>query len=91
MEILQLEINRLNSLIESSHEETQALKSEFEGYKLRAQSVLRTQKSQSKEIGFNGQSITEIEAESNQLRLYSTQLQEKLDISRFTIKLNLEF
>lgn len=62
----------------------EALKTEYEGYKLRAQSVLRTKQSQNKENGFNGKSISEVEAELIQLRVYSTHLQEKLDSSRYT-------
>ncbi|XP_008544014.1 GRIP and coiled-coil domain-containing protein 2 [Microplitis demolitor] len=87
VEFLKLEISRLNVIINNKNEEMEALKTEYEGYKLRAQSVLRTKQSQNKENGFNGKSISEVEAELIQLRVYSTHLQEKLDSSSEEIKI----
>ncbi|CAD6221227.1 GSCOCG00005100001-RA-CDS [Cotesia congregata] len=86
VELLKLEITRLNDIVSSTNGELEALKAEYEGYKVRAQSVLRTKQSQNKENGLNGKSINEIEAELNHLRGYSTHLQEKLDISSEEIK-----
>ncbi|KAG8042105.1 hypothetical protein G9C98_000096 [Cotesia typhae] len=86
VELLKLEITRLNDIVSSTNGELEALKAEYEGYKVRAQSVLRTKQSQNKENGFNGKSINEIEAELNHLRVYSTHLQEKLDNSSEEIK-----
>ncbi|XP_034948784.1 GRIP and coiled-coil domain-containing protein 2-like [Chelonus insularis] len=86
IEQLKMEISRLNSIISSTNEEITTLKTEYEGYKLRAQSVLRTKQSQSKDSGLNGKNIIEIEGELNHLRSHSTQLQEKLDISCQEIK-----
>lgn len=60
----------------------EALKNEYEGYKLRAQSVLRTKNSQNKESGLNGRSINEVEADLSHLHSKLSQLREKFDQSR---------
>ncbi|KAK0168434.1 hypothetical protein PV327_002234 [Microctonus hyperodae] len=86
VEILQLEISRLNASVNSTLEEMEALKNEYEGYKLRAQSVLRTKKSQNKELGLNGRSINEVEADLSHLHSKLSQLREKFDQSSDEIK-----
>ncbi|KAK0085536.1 hypothetical protein PV325_004975 [Microctonus aethiopoides] len=86
IEILQLEISRLNASVNSTLEEMEALKNEYEGYKLRAQSVLRTKNSQNKESGLNGRNINEVEADLSHLHSKLSQLREKFDQSSDEIK-----
>ncbi|XP_011299906.1 GRIP and coiled-coil domain-containing protein 2 [Fopius arisanus] len=86
VEILRCEITRLNENLEYSKSDIEALRGEFEGYKRRAQSVLRNKQSQSKESGLNGRSISEIEGELNHLRSQLSQLQEKLEVRGGEIK-----
>ncbi|XP_015111846.1 GRIP and coiled-coil domain-containing protein 2 [Diachasma alloeum] len=86
VEILKFDISRLTDALQHSNNEIESLRAEFEGYKLRAQSVLRNKQSQNKESGLNGRSISEIEAELNHLRSHSSQLQEKLKSSDGEIK-----
>lgn len=86
IDIFKCEITRLNDLLRSRDDEIEALKSEYEGYKLRAQSVLRTKQIQSKESSLYGQNITEIEAELNHLRTQASQQLEKLENLNETIK-----
>lgn len=81
--ILEAELTRLNGLVASANQELEALRSEYDGYKLRAQSVLRTKQSQNKESGSSGKSIAEIEEELEHTRAHESQLQEKLASCRF--------
>ncbi|XP_063993933.1 GRIP and coiled-coil domain-containing protein 2 [Diachasmimorpha longicaudata] len=79
VEILKVDISRLNDALKQSNDEVESLRAEFEGYKLRAQSVLRNKQSQDKESGLNGRSISEIQAEINHLRNHLSILHEKLE------------
>ena len=82
IKILEAESLRLNGLLTSTNQELEALRGEYEGYKLRAQSVLRTKQSQSKETGSSGRNIAEIEEELEHMRAHAGQLAEKLATSR---------
>ncbi|XP_033213498.1 GRIP and coiled-coil domain-containing protein 2-like isoform X2 [Belonocnema kinseyi] len=74
------EISHLNSNLSCSKKENEVLQEEFNGYKRRAQSVLRTKQTQNKEIGMGGKSVIEIEEELVQSHQQNTLLLEKLDI-----------
>lgn len=56
------EVANLNRLLELSKQETETLRQDFEGYKLRAQSVLRTKES-NKSSCSKGKSMIELEEE----------------------------
>ena len=77
---MRTEILHLNTSLINSKNETEALQEEFNVYKRRAQSVLRTKQSQNKEIGMRGKSIIELEEEIVQLHQQNTLLQKKLDV-----------
>lgn len=76
---LQAEVMRLSDLVSASNEELESLKTEFNGYKLRAQSVLRTRANQ---VGV-GRSIAEVEEELQQTRHQLNAQREKCDAYRY--------
>ncbi|XP_046743878.1 GRIP and coiled-coil domain-containing protein 2-like [Diprion similis] len=73
---LESEITRLNAVIARGNQELEALHEEFTGYKLRAQSVLRTKQSQGKD---GGRSTVEVEEELEHARTHAALLRDKLD------------
>lgn len=79
------ELSHLNSALANSKKETEVLQEEFNGYKRRAQSVLRTKQNQSKENGMSGKSIAEMEEELLQSQQQNKHLQEKLDAYEYYI------
>ncbi|KAF7992571.1 hypothetical protein HCN44_004915 [Aphidius gifuensis] len=87
IDILKCEIARLNDILQSRNDEIKTLNNEYEGYKLRAQSVLRNKKIQNKEININGHNIAEIETELNHLHSQNDQQNEKINNLNETIKL----
>ncbi|XP_012278063.1 GRIP and coiled-coil domain-containing protein 2 [Orussus abietinus] len=76
---LEIEISTLKMLVARSNEELEAIQSEFSGYKLRAQSVLRTKQNQSKETGIGGKNIVELEEELEQTRIDAAVLRDKCE------------
>ncbi|XP_012263781.2 GRIP and coiled-coil domain-containing protein 2 [Athalia rosae] len=73
---LESEVTRLNNAVVSSNQELEALLAEFTGYKLRAQSVLRTKQSQGKD---GGRSIAEAEEELEHAQTHAALLRDKLE------------
>lgn len=82
-QILEAEVLRLENLVSSVNDELDALRNEFNGYKLRAQSVLRTKQSQGKEAGTTGRNVAEIHEELEHTKNHAAQLQNKLESCRY--------
>ncbi|XP_043280439.1 GRIP and coiled-coil domain-containing protein 2-like [Venturia canescens] len=78
-QMLEAEVARLESLVSSVNEELDALRNEYNGYKLRAQSVLRTKQGQGKESGTTGRNVAEIQEELEHTKNHASQLQLKLE------------
>lgn len=79
---LESEITRLNSVVVSGNQELESLREEFTGYKLRAQSVLRTKQIQGKD---GGRSMAEVEEELEHAQTHAALLRDKLE--SYTMKL----